>query len=869
MTKIQAEMRGYQDSFEGLKEMMMRVMQKLPEPGGEEEDQSKGMVITEENGHQNYGKSLKFEVPHYDGTTDVEYWIFKLQEFFEVYTIPKEHWIKVSAYGWYMWSRRNKLFRDWNSFLSALRLRFGDSLYEDPKQALKELMQLNTVEEYQSEFETIVNKAIGLAKDWLISFFIGGLKEYIKSEVVLAKPTTYYETVSIAKLHEQRHKKVQQENQPVFSKSITATGSKPLNVLPISTYHSPIKGLSAPNSARNGSPNSGNVGNFTANSKALPYKRFTPAELKERRAKGLCYYCPEKYNRNHKCKPTYCVLIVEEDLEEFMHLENEGEIHTLQGMEETEATLDVVHILIDSGSTHNFVKSGVATRLNLATTTIKPFKVQTGSGVYLRCEKRCEWVSLDIQNQVFVVDLFVLDLKGADIVLGVQWLATLGDIVTNHKDLTMSFQVGVNTVQLRGDSLMKTDPINAKGIKQMFSEVFEEPKQLPPKRWIDHRIELKPEAKPVTIRPYSKKLNQKLSKASAYVRELYAITQAVMKWRHYLLGRRFTIKTDHKSLKELMHQVVQTPEQQFYLSKLLGFDFEIVYRTGRTNLVADALSRQEDIDIGTEVEGSCHVLSEVKSSIVSAVQKANKENEELQILHELFQKQQCSRLFTPILAEVVDEWLQQRETLQGTLKTNLQRAQDKMKRLADLKRKEKSFEVGQWVWVKFHPYKQSSVARRLHFKLARRFYGPFQIKGRVGVVAYRLELPSYSKVHPIFHVSLLKEYKGDPPTTQVELPEIAEPYSSYPTAIIAQRQVEVEGALQHQVLVEWSGSSRDEATWEDWATLVEVFPSINLEDKVIFQEGNVDTNQADQPGLGPTSREKRVRRPPYWAQDYT
>ncbi|KAF7813178.1 uncharacterized protein G2W53_034154 [Senna tora] len=31
----------------------------------------------------------------------------------------------------------------------------------------------------------------------------------------------------------------------------------------------------------------------------------------------------------------------------------------------------------------------------------------------------------------------------------------------------------------------------------------------------------------------------------------------------------------------------------------------------------------------------------------------------------------------------------------------------------------------------------------------------------------------------------------------------------------------------------------------------------------------IDTNQADQPGLGPTSREKRVRTPPYWAQDYT
>ncbi|KAF7801788.1 Retrotransposable element Tf2 [Senna tora] len=358
---------------------------------------------------------------------------------------------------------------------------------------------------------------------------------------------------------------------------------------------------------------------------------------------------------------------------------------------------------------------------------------------------------------------------------------------------------------------------------------------------------------------FSKKLSHKLSKASAYVRELYAITQAVMKWRHYLLGRKFTIKTDHKSLKELMHKVVQTPEQQFYLSKMLGFNFDLVYRTGRTNLVADALSRQEEGEIPSVVEGSCHAMAEVKSNILAIVQRENKRNDELLALRELFQNQQCSksfavkdgillydrRIYIPKLIDLkqlilqtfhdstVDEWLQKREKLQVSLKENLQRAQERMKRREDLKRKEKTFEIGQWVWVKFHHYRQASVARRLNFKLAQRFYGPYQIKGKVGVVAYRLDLPIYSKVHSVFHVSLLKEYKGDPPQTQDELPETMEPYSSYPTAIIDERQVEMDGALQYQVLVQWAGSSRDEATWEEWSTLVEVFSDINLEDKII------------------------------------
>lgn len=90
---------------------------------------------------------------------------------------------------------------------------------------------------------------------------------------------------------------------------------------------------------------------------------------------------------------------------------------------------------------------------------------------------------------------------------------------------------------------------------------------------------------------FSKPFCPRLLRSSTYVRELHAITTAVKKWRQYLLGHPFIIFTDHKSLKELIAQVIQTPEQQVYLSKLLGYDFTIQYKTGKTNLVADALSR--------------------------------------------------------------------------------------------------------------------------------------------------------------------------------------------------------------------------------------------------------------------------------------
>lgn len=60
---------------------------------------------------------------------------------------------------------------------------------------------------------------------------------------------------------------------------------------------------------------------------------------------------------------------------------------------------------------------------------------------------------------------------------------------------------------------------------------------------------------------FSKKLNPRMQKQSAYVRELYAITETMAKFWHYLLGHKFIVRTDQKSLKPLTEQTIQTPEQ--------------------------------------------------------------------------------------------------------------------------------------------------------------------------------------------------------------------------------------------------------------------------------------------------------------------
>lgn len=70
---------------------------------------------------------------------------------------------------------------------------------------------------------------------------------------------------------------------------------------------------------------------------------------------------------------------------------------------------------------------------------------------------------------------------------------------------------------------------------------------------------------------------------STYDRELLALVLALQKWKHYLLGRHFFVKSDHCSLRYLLAQRVTTNEQQRLLMKLLPFDFTIVYKTGKEN----------------------------------------------------------------------------------------------------------------------------------------------------------------------------------------------------------------------------------------------------------------------------------------------
>jgi hypothetical protein len=79
-----------------------------------------------------------------------------------------------------------------------------------------------------------------------------------------------------------------------------------------------------------------------------------------------------------------------------------------------------------------------------------------------------------------------------------------------------------------------------------------------------------------------------------YEKEMMEIIHALKKWRPYLIGRNFKVKTDHDSLKYFLEQRLSLEEQQKWVTKILGYDFEIIYKKGKKNFVANSLSRKDE-----------------------------------------------------------------------------------------------------------------------------------------------------------------------------------------------------------------------------------------------------------------------------------
>lgn len=172
-----------------------------------------------------------------------------------------------------------------------------------------------------------------------------------------------------------------------------------------------------------------------------------------------------------------------------------------------------------------------------------------------------------------------------------------------------------------------------------------------------------------------------------------------------------------------------------------------------------------------------------------------------------------------------------------------------MRQAADSKRRHDTFEVGDIVFLKLQPYRQQSLAKRPCDKLAARFYGPFEVLAQVGPVAYRLNLPSSSKIHPVFHISRLKHVHGNvfiPTCIPLQL-NFALELETEPEVLLDICYQHTDAATVTEVLIKWRDLPTSEATCELFHKIASHFPNFHLEDKVKLFGAGIVMNSPEGP----------------------
>ncbi|XP_071924436.1 uncharacterized protein [Coffea arabica] len=515
----------------------------------------------------------RLEFPRFHGE-DLQGWLFKIEQFFEVDEMPVHVRVKLVAMNlegkalqWHQILLRSRVTRDlpaWEEYIKEMASRFGGCLYDDSMGELKALKQEGSVLEYQEQFEELLNR-VDLPEDYATSCFISGLKTEIQLAVRMFMPKTL------------QHARWRREG------NFEGSWKKESN-LDRAWRRDDKALLPTPNQERSETVPERYI--------RRPFKRLTSSEMDEKRAKGLYFWCDEKFGVGHRCKNRQLFRLevcAEEDGEELeIESEEEGEASqeasqgnlahiSLNAMTLTDVpkfrTMRVtghvgktsVNIFIDCGSSHNFVHPDLVNKLGLKVQGVPSVVVEVADGNKITTNKLCPDFTWKMHKQTFKADAMVLPVGGCELVLGMQWLSTLGDIKWNFGELKVEFLKEKRKVVLRGkgqqaiqvvqkrtmqkilqkpeqiasaqlcfiapvqipareqtgslcqleEELQVANPSHGSEARELnellmqFKDIFEEPSELPPHRGHDHQIILKEGTVPVNLRPYRYHVFQK------------------------------------------------------------------------------------------------------------------------------------------------------------------------------------------------------------------------------------------------------------------------------------------------------------------------------------------------------------------------
>ncbi|XP_074327867.1 uncharacterized protein LOC141665786 [Apium graveolens] len=498
-------------------------------------------IVTETGTNQPFKFTPKLDFPKFDGINPRN-WITKCNRYFELCKIANNQ--KVNLASLYMIDKAEtwvssylavRTYVEWDDFIIDLIARFRDDGAG------------NIVEQFNKM------QQVGILYFGLLYW---GIKVNCETICESFKPSNISEAIDYARLKE--------ESLAVSYKTAKPNTVYSSHILPKTTQTIPLLANTTPPllptpQIKPNPPVVRNSRNF----------KFIPADVRaEKIAKGLCYYFEVPSE------------LINEEVEEFVGNEDlSGEVfvnteqlepyisvNALAGNQNFQtmrlkgiSTRNSVHILVDSGNTHNFLDFAFAKKLGckLEEVTAQAVTVADGNSIVCKCICRnFEWM---INGKKFQTDVMLIPLGSCDMVLGIQWLSTLGPVYWDFSKLKMSFIVNDEHISLRGiphkklkvleggpsEKLLKSashccliqvkqlptvylestlvsadnneclpvskvDSKELNKLKDKFASVFEEPRDLPPQRGrFDHKIPLTPGEGPVNIRPYSYPLKKR------------------------------------------------------------------------------------------------------------------------------------------------------------------------------------------------------------------------------------------------------------------------------------------------------------------------------------------------------------------------
>ncbi|XP_042029888.1 uncharacterized protein LOC121776789 [Salvia splendens] len=333
-------------------------------------------------------------------------------------------------------------------FLEDVCYRFDPQSFRNSIGPLSKLVQTGSVTEYHDTFERYLNRVQGLSGEALIPILITGLKEPIQETLELQQPGSLAEAMALAlwlaASHEVRQLPPSRGKWPIRDSCFFPISQSP----PVGQSDMPAKDPTK-----------------------ISFKpiRVSNAEKAERSRKGLCYHCLEKWTLGHVCKQKMLSYVGEDEGDNGRD-ESDGDeegdtiiaadlshLHALAGGTKARPFNVVgtigkttMGILIDTGSTHNFLHPRVAKELQLALTPIRPFPVYVDNGASLICSHIARRTKLFVHGVDFLIDLHIMEIHSPDIVLGMDWLESLGKISADFVGKTLEFSRNGVRVTLHG-----------------------------------------------------------------------------------------------------------------------------------------------------------------------------------------------------------------------------------------------------------------------------------------------------------------------------------------------------------------------------------------------------------------------------------